>query len=332
MAVLLLLLLAGCQGQAEDAAPTILADRPLAPVLAVAAVAGEDGTRLAVSLQGEGLRWLTADGTQAGPAATAEPERLLAVDLDGDQRDELILGSRRAIEAWSPTNALLWRYETGNTPLLGLAAADLTGNGTPTILAAGMPPLGLTAIAADGALAWRDAGVRSALDVTAVAPAAGEGLAWAVLDTHLVARYDGIGQQVGTLRPTVGQDRLALAPTAVARLGEQTLITGRQVGEQANPNFWVLYRDDGTPTASGPLPGLLGQDRLSLAVGAFRRTDEVLAAIADGAGAIHFIGATGEAVAELKLERPILCLTARREGELDRLLVGTPTGLVTVGW
>lgn len=329
---LLSLLLAGCRGS-EAAAPGELWRLDCGPVFAVAAARRAAGrTELLAAAQDGATRWVDAAQTSsAGPRLPANLVQLAAADLDGDGVDELLAGDGAEVRAVRGNGEVLWHYATGGATLYRLAAADLTGNGSPYILLAGTPPVGLTALAHDGAVAWRAEGVRTVFDLAARPAATGEGSVAALLDSWLVARFDAIGHQLAAQRVTL-PDTAQLIPAFCAPVGEHLLLLGRATNRPPVEATWALIAGGERAVAAGPGGSFPALGRASAFAGRFQAADLELAAVVDGAGRVTWLR-DGAVLGRTEAQpSPVVaaCRWPRPDGR-EFLALGTMTGVVVFG-
>jgi hypothetical protein len=273
-----------------------------------------------------------------GPALPTDANRMIAVDLDADARDEVVVAGRDRVAAFDADGRLRWEYPTGGARILDLAAADLGGAGEVLIFLAGQPPVGLVALAPDGQLAWRATTVRTGFSIAPLPAQAGtEGALFCAADDDLVTRFDVLGKAQASWLPAVGPERRSLQTTDLAMLhgadGRQLLVLGRiNVGGEERAT-WAKVSLDGTVLAAGELPALPDYDRARPITARFSGDATAVAAVPTRRGEVHWLRTDAPPAASKPLTAAALCTAVGPEVDgRPSLLVGTATGLLQVAF
>lgn len=273
-------------------------------------------------------RWLDAAGG-ATPGLTLPPRtsHLAAVDLDGDEVDE-ILAATAELSAEQPVAGLValdlsgherWRCAfAAAAPILGLASARA---GEEVLIAvAAQAPLGVIGVSPEGAVAWGDETIRSALAV-AIQPS-GSGLQVACADdSSLLHRYTAGGEKLGVRRlPLASTELLAIDPQRLVSVG---IVTGKhetmtQMIDRDGKVGWEI--ESGRRLEAAQIPA---------AVGVFAPDARV--AVVSAAGDIVLASENGRIGAAPTVAPPIFCLGAGpRQGDRQLILVGTSRGVTAL--
>ncbi|MCC7491407.1 MAG: hypothetical protein IT204_03625 [Fimbriimonadaceae bacterium] len=321
------LLAAGC-----GSTPRVKESLPGPPLPALTLHQTAAGPRLVGAAVEGPLRWVPPDPAASLPQPPAGVQQIASADLTADGQPELVTAGPTGVTAWQPAGRRLWHFPLSGAQVLALSVADLTGS-RPQVLLAGPPPVGLLALAADGKLAWRASGVRTAYALLPEPAASGEGSLWAALDTRTLQRFDALGQplgQVGTKLP--GREAL-LVVSSLARLGEQLLLAGWPTDQSPDRLTWALATADGQIEQVGDAGSVPPLGRVSLLVAPFRQPDEPLAAVIDGRGAVTWVGRGGAVASgpQVLLPPTAVCLGPPRGGR-PTLAVADPQAVHLVGW
>lgn len=330
---LLPLALAGCRTGSTSEAPAgstrVKQLDASGPALAVVTVPdGERDTIWFVTPNGA-LR--LAPGDRAPTPLANVPAGTLwlrLAELSGAGLPEVVAVAPGELRALEVDGSVRWQTKLPEGTLYGVATGDVNGGGRDWVALAGGPPLGLTVLAEDGATAFRDPTVRSALGVT-IRPAANEqeGRVIIVDDAGLLQLYDA----VGTTRLRRPQ---ALAVTDLAVLGDQLLLLGAPPqGNERRAEVTALTpqleRVWDQPRPAGALPEAA---RDAMLPGDYDGDGVPELVVVDGAGSIGRWDAEGKATELCRLDSIPLCAAIGPHDKNGRrsLLVGTSGGLYQV--
>ena len=322
----------------SPAAPVIMQTWTSGPVVATALVHRADRAPRILAVAQDGTsQWIEGARSVPGPGLPANISRLVAADLDGDRQDELLLGATDRVAAYDPDGRRRWDYPTGGAKVLDLAAADIGDAGETLVFVAGQPPLGLTALAPDGQLAWHSDRVRTAYSLAPL-PTRGEinGLLYCIADDDLVSQYDALGQAAGTRQVVVGPEQRPVQATGIVLLtspdGPSLLVIGRVAAADGERPTWVQTQLDGATVAAGELPALPDVDRARVLAGRFAGGETDLAAVPSRKGELCWLRPGADQPVSEPWNGTPLCLAVGPEAHgRATLLAGTSIGLVQLG-